>query len=436
MTKHAILRPSGFKAIMLCPAKPAMERGKPDRAGKDAQEGTNAHTLAAICLQKGIVPRQLVAPGCLLRPEEGEPFVITEEMIDAVTTYVNTVRDRVEMHRMAGALRVDLHIEQAVPIGHITGEVGAEGTSDAVITAVYPDGVSTDVIDLKYGKGVEVSAGTNGDEFKPNPQLALYALGAIEKFSALGEITEGVLLIVQPRINSVPSGYCFSTGELLAWAEDVAKPAARIATQLLNGEADTDAWCWPHEEACRWCKAKSDCPGLAAQVEYELSAEFTDLTTQDKPEQGGIVRTLVAMEKSTGSLGARLDAVPLIELWCKAIREEAEKVLLAGGEVPGYKLVQERRPPRAWVDESEAEAKLKGLNLKQSEMYERKLISPTTAEKLFKADAERWKQVLPLIRQGEGSPSVAPIANKRPALQIKPIEDEFEAITETAEDLI
>jgi hypothetical protein len=54
--KHAIFSPSGFKALMLCPAKPAMERGLPDASSDYADEGTAAHFLAAYCLERGTLP--------------------------------------------------------------------------------------------------------------------------------------------------------------------------------------------------------------------------------------------------------------------------------------------------------------------------------------------------------------------------------------------
>jgi hypothetical protein len=69
-------------------------------------------------------------------------------------------------------------------------------------------------------------------------------------------------------------------------------------------------------------------------------------------------------------------------------------------------------------------------------MYDMKLISPTTAEKVLKATPKRWPKVLPLITQGDGKPSVAPLSDARPALEVKPVESEFEAIAETAEDLV
>ena len=127
-------------------------------------------------------------------------------------------------------------------------------------------------------------------------------------------------------------------------------------------------------------------------------------------------------------LGAKMDAIELIEMWVKAIRAKVEKELLAGRPVAGYKLVQGRKPARAWSDEAKAEAALKRMRIKSDQMYERTLISPTTAEKLLKAEPKRWAKVSALVTQGEGKPSVAPVTDKRPALDVAPLDSEFQPI--------
>jgi hypothetical protein len=411
-----------------------MERGIPDRTSEFADEGTNCHTLAAHCLTRGHESaRKIVTHGTRFIPTDGgEPFVVSDDMIECVDAYLRAVRD---YQGDDG----ELFVEQALPIGHITGEDGAEGTSDAVIL----QGDEIIIIDLKAGRGVEVDAGEDvahdlGFQRRPNPQLALYALGALEKFGLLGDFETVRLVIVQPRVREAPSEYVMSVEELQHWAETVAKPAARIAWNLYSNSVDAGAipveHCLPAEDACRFCRAKATCPALTRSVEEALQAEFTDLTTADKPEQERIVKDLTP--RTPEALGAKLDAVPLIEMWCKAIRAEAEAALLAGDEVPGYKLVQGRKGPRDWKDEAEAEAMLKSFRFKKDEMYDYSVISPTSAEKLLKAEPRRWAKMLPLIKQSDGRPSVAPATDPRPAIEIKPIESEFVAIQETAEDLI
>jgi hypothetical protein len=131
-----------------------------------------------------------------------------------------------------------------------------------------------------------------------------------------------------------------------------------------------------------------------------------------------------------------MDAVPLVRMWSDAVSGRVEKTMLSGEPVAGYKLVQGRRGSRAWADETEAEKLFKAMRLKKEQMYDFKVISPTSAEKLLKPTPKRWNRVLPLITQSDGKPSVAPLSDKRPALELKPLAAEFEAISNGAEDLI
>jgi hypothetical protein len=135
-------------------------------------------------------------------------------------------------------------------------------------------------------------------------------------------------------------------------------------------------------------------------------------------------------------LAVCMDAVDLIEGWCKATRAEVERRLLAGAAVPGWKLVQGKQGNRTWADPVEAEATLKKFRLKVEEMYDLTLISPTSAEKLAVQEVDgkpligprQWKSLQEQIRRSDGKPSVAPAADKRPALTITAVADDFDEV--------
>lgn len=415
MTKHALLSPSGFKALMLCPAKPAMERGLPDQSSEYADEGTAAHELAAMALEDGFDATHYL--GTVI-DVAGNEFIVDADMADHVQVYIDLVRDI--------TADGDMFIEQSLPIGHITGEEGAEGTGDAVILR----GNELIVIDLKFGRGVEVDA-------EMNPQLMLYGLGALEKFDLVGDIEHVRMVVSQPRVSRAPSEFAMPAAELVQWGMKYAGPAASKAMQIYNGVGiyhDTWQWCDPHEDACRFCKAKSTCSALAEAVKGALNLEFTDLTTEDAIGGEETIKASVA-KFDDHELGAKMQAIPLIEMWCKAIRARVEKQLLDGGTVAGFKLVQGKRGARSWTSDTEAEALMKSMRLKKEEMYDFKLISPTSAEKILKKTPKRWARIAPFIEQRDGNPSVAPLSDKRPALELKPIDSEFEAIG-GAEDLV
>ena len=392
-----------------------MEKGKQNTSSESADEGTVAHFIGEPCLCFGYDSRDYIGKGVTVSPdgavftEDNPQFIVDEEMADYVQTYVDTVRG----YAASGG---PLLVEQELPLTSITGEPDAVGTADAVV--LHDDEII--IIDLKYGRGVEVEA-------EENDQLKIYALAALEQYAMLGDFKQCRLVISQPRVSRTPSEWVVSVDDLITWRDFTVAPAAFYALSFYEtGDLLIKDDLNPSEKACRWCKAKADCPALAEKVSETLEAEFTDLTTECEITAFEITESLIPTVPLF--LAQKMAAVDLIENWCKAIRAEVERQLLAGSEVPGYKLVQGRKGSRAWGDAVAAEELLKKMRLKKEEMYDFKLISPTTAEKVLKETPKRWNKVLPLIMQSDGKPSVATISDKRPAINFTPVESEFEAI--------
>jgi hypothetical protein len=414
MSAHAMLSPSGAHRWMVCPGSVVLEAGQPDSSSSYADEGTDAHQLASMCLTKGTHPAGYIGQ----KMDKGT--IVDVDMAGHVNTYVQQVRDISAAHTLL--------VEQQVPIGHITEEAGATGTADAII--VSSDGRELMVVDLKFGRGVEVSA-------ERNAQLMLYALGALHEHDGLSGDFETVRMIIsQPRLNNLSEWSC-SVGELREFGVHAAHYARKCHTAQTYGEKWSEVhhkYLSPGEDQCRFCKAKAVCPALSSFVEASVGGDF-EAIAKIEPATGG-VESLVPMD--TDLLGAKMAAIDLIEDWCKAVRAKTEANLLSGVSVAGYKLVQGKRGNRAWTSAEEAEKTLKSMRLKIDEMYEFKLISPTTAEKLLKETPRRWAKVLPLIGQSDGRPSVAKTSDKRPALVVTPIEEDFADCTkaETVDDLL
>lgn len=252
------------------------------------------------------------------------------------------------------------------------------------------------------------------------------------------------LLIHQPRLNHV-SEWSVSVEELLAFGERVRAASAKVdEATAAKDQIEAPEWeaahLQPSEKGCRWCRVKATCPALAAEVSLAIGEDLVDGDFEDLDEKPKAM--------SPATLADKLRAVPLIEDWCKAVRAEAERQMLAGVEVPGFKLVQGRMGPRKWSDASQAEELLKGMKLSITEMYDLSLISPTVAEKRSKPwiDAEgkerpaaigprQWKKVSELITRSEGSLSVAPESDKRPAVEVQISTDEFTNL-DSVDDLL
>jgi hypothetical protein len=383
---HAKLSPSGAHRWMACPGSVGLEAAFPDQSSAYAAEGTLAHMLASEHLDgSGLHPSQRIGE---VHEVDGYTFTVDAAMADYVDNYCRLVREYAD-----GGL---LLVEQRVPIEHVTGETGATGTSDAIIVDTTKRTLY--VVDLKYGMGVKVDAGDN-------PQLMMYALGAMEQCDQLGEFDQVCMVIHQPRLNHVSEHWIY-VGDLWAFKRRAAE-AAELTRQ-------PDAPLVPGEKQCRFCKAKATCPALRAEVTEVVSGSATldeflvpDVTTGDN-------YLSVAMSK-----------VGLVEDWCKAVRAEVERRLMAGQTVDGFKLVEGRRGNRKWSSDAEVEALFKSFRLRQDEMYDYSLISPTKAEKLLKDTPKRWEKAEALISRAEGKPSVAPATDKRSSLTVQSVADDF-----------
>jgi len=377
MAQHSLLSPSGAHRWMRCPGSIGAESGLPDTSSKYAAEGTAAHELAAKCLELEANAEAVIGDTMTV---DGYDFTVTADMAHHVNDYCKLVREYAEGGQLLVERRVDFSEAIGVP--------DSTGTSDAIV--IHPDRLT--VIDLKYGMGVKVDA-------TENEQLQLYALGALHDYGMMGDFNEIVMVVHQPRLNHV-SEWSIPVEKLEEFRE-----AARLAAieALDNREPRLN----PGEKQCRFCKAKATCPALKAEISDTVGgiatpADFADLA--------------VAEEDDVSRAMARVE---LVEQWCKAIRAEVERRLFAGEPVAGFKLVEGRRGNRAWSDEAAVEKLFKSFRLKQEEMYDFKLISPTKAEKILKAkNPGRWEKVDALTSRGDGKPSVAPATDRRPALAV------------------
>lgn len=380
MSEHArYFQASSSSRWIPCPGSVKLCDGLPDEGSAYAEEGTKAHDLAAAMLAVNPVG-------------EGQ---YTGDMIEHVSTYVRKVREMAGDH--------PIMVEQRVDFSHVLGQPDCFGTADVIVLT----GDELQIHDLKYGMGVRVDA-------TENPQLMLYALGALRDYDMVADFKTVRLCIHQVRLDHF-SEWTVSIEDL----QDFGRQAQASAEDALSD----DPLFQPGEKQCRFCKAKAHCPALAERVADTIGQSFEDLDAAElkaDPDRMGL-----------NYLAHCMASVGLIEDWCKGIRARVERELLAGEQVDGWKLVQGRKGARKWSSEQEAEAALRSMKLKVEEMFDLKLISPTTAEKLHKAGTigpRQWPKLQPLITQSEGGLSVAPASDKRPAATPVASADAFEAI--------
>lgn len=447
---HAFLSPSGAAAWMRCNAKPYRERDFPDQGNESADEGTAAHFLLDQCLVQNVDAEHFT--GLRIKTEDGKTEFHTSGAYPVGPDMTREIQKVLDLARCE-AEGATIYPEQQLPIDQFTGEAGATGTADMVIVR----GKTIWVRDLKYGRGVQVFA-------EGNEQLLIYGGAALDEFDVAGECDTLVLCIDQPRLNH------FDTWTLsVAEARELLEKIKLTAIYILEAPEELEAV--PGEKQCRFCKASATCPERTAFTVEAIVGEFVDLGkgfvqvsmiqaekllaqsfgvkpkdveyddlgtfTVKKPSirpalEAATERLTTAEDERLATL---MDAADMIEGFAKAVRAEVERRLLKGEFTDArYKLVEGRQGARSWKDEEVAEAELKKMRLKVDQMYDFKLISPTTAEKVLKeANPRKWSKLQPLIGRSDGKPSVAPASDKRPALNLA-IAEQFEELPTEVED--
>lgn len=423
MAEHSLLSPSGAHRWMRCPGSLLLEKTAPDRSTHYADEGSAAHKIATDCLLSGgkTTPDDFL--GVML--DMGEHAILVDhEMVQSVEQFIEVV----EKYAAGGG---QILVDKRVNFSRYLGLEGQTGTADVII--LFPDRII--IIDLKYGRGVKVYV-------EHNEQCRLYALGALHDYGIVCDPVDVVMVIHQPRLEHLDEDV-MTVADLEAWALNEAKPGAEAALSnfeiglQMSGVVDGDITnglvippnvaaklrLEPGEKQCRFCNAKATCPALSAEMNVTVgtiatAADFADLAQRDDDE-----------------IELMMLKVPLVEAYCKAIRGEIERRLFAGHKSKLFKLVEGKKGNRAWLDEGLAEATMKSQKVKPDDMYSKKLVSPTQAEKnLKKTKPKVWTALQELIVRAPGKPSVAPVTDKRPEMPASAIASDFAALVSSDND--
>lgn len=367
MSLHATLSPSAASRWIKCPASVRMEGGVPRQPdSKYAAEGTAAHALAELMGRVALLGAPMADQMAEWRKEYDITPEVEAEMEEHALAYIDLLRSRLAAN--PGSV---LLLEQRLS----AGIKDCWGTSDAVI--VSPTVVES--VDFKYGLGVKVEA-------QGNPQLRLYGVGALDTYGdLLGDVQTVRLWVHQPRLDHTDYEE-LAAQELREWRDSL-KPVAALALT-------DDAPFGPGEDTCRWCPASGRC---RAQMEYTTERDFGKPDTLSEDEVAELL----------GRVGA-------IEQWCAALKDYAlNRVYSEGVAIPGYKVVLSGGK-RKVVDPDAALAALTELDFELDEVSTRKLKGIGELETLLK---DRFTEVVgPFVRKGDGSPSLVPAKDKRPAI--------------------
>lgn len=368
---HAKLSASGAHRWINCPGSVVLEENFEDQGSEYAKEGTLAHSVAELKLQKyfmkGIGPKKFKAAM--------DKFKESEYWQDEMDKYTDLYFDEIKKRALAFKDLPYVNIEERVNFSNWVPE--GFGTCDCIM--IYGD--TMQVIDLKYGKGVPVSP-------EENPQLMLYGLGAYNAYSMFYDIKNIRLTIIQPRLDSILD-WELSIDDLLKFGEKI-KP---IADEAYHGSKKLK-----EGEHCRFCKAKSRCPARASKM-FEAVEELKPVMKKDL--------ALISNEDISKYLK---ESIGLID-WIKDLEDEALKSILAGEEIPGYKAV-EGRSNRAFADQDKAFEILQESGFDEAMLYERKPLSLSRLEKLV-GKKEFGEILKDQIIKPQGKPTLVEESDKR-----------------------
>ena len=365
-------------SVALCAKAPARE------SSFEADEGTAAHELAELSLLKKKMPNNFIGQSIKVG---NQVFEVDEEMAEHVSLYVKEVLKAGSIKTNPGP-RDKYRVETKFNLDWL-GRKGMWGTCDASLAD--REHRKLHVFDLKYGQHSPVVA-------ENNYQLMYYALGILGE-EGPRNFDSVRLVIVQPRCERTGiTEWEISVEELLKWAKETLIAAYDEAC------SDNPKFA-PSEKACRWCNGRSICP--------KMMDEIAEAAQVNLPAVKSTEITFPAVESLTDEqISKILKIMPLFKPYFDSVAEYALSRALNGDIIEGYKLVKGRQGNRTWVDESAVEEAFKGQF--GDSLYEKKLLTPAKLEKLL---GKNKKEVEPYTTRPEAKLSLAPLDDKREAIE-------------------
>ena len=374
MPKHAYLSASASHRWLACPPSAKLCANITDQTSEYAQQGTDCHELCAYLVEKAL-------GRAVTDPTESLTFY-DAEMQNCAEEYRNYVLEQIEAAKEF-CKDPQVMIEQRLDFSRWVPE--GFGTGDLVIVAddtLY-------IVDLKYGKGIAVSA-------EWNPQMLLYSLGALELFGSLYDIEKVNMTIHQPRLENV-STFEITVHDLMEWAEQELMPKAEMAAK---GEGEFAVGDW-----CRFCKAKNTCRARAEEYLRLAQMEFKPPELLSEEEIAEVLKVADELAK-----------------WSADVYAYAQDEAITHGRVwNGFKLV-EGRSNRKYVNEEEVADAAKAAGYE--DIYKKYLIGITEMEKLM--GKKDFQKILgSLVYKPQGKITLVPESDKRPPIQTETAEADF-----------
>jgi hypothetical protein len=391
---HALLSASSSKQWLNCPPSARLQENFPNESSVYAKEGTFAHSVCEYKVKKYLHER-------VKRPQSEE--FDTEEIEQITDVYAEFVISIIEEMRQNGCEPL-VFVEERVDYSNIAPS--GFGTADMIIIGKDENGKGLlHICDFKTGRGVFV-------DVSHNPQMMLYAIGALNAYGYIYDIQTVRMSIIQPRLDNVNT--CeLSRKELEDWGEKV-RPIAKLAFEG-KGEQKPGEWCF-------FCRAKPVCEACKKEALSLCRDEFLDLDAPDTSvpvfKQPGMI--------SMSELVRVLPTLNRISSWIESVFAYiSSEAINHGVPIEGYKVV-EGRSRRVFTDTKAVVEK--AVENGYTDLYKKELISLTEFEKMM--GKKKFAELLgEYVVKPPGRLNLVPDSDPRPAVDLNHIaEDEFQKL--------
>ncbi|MGN0402610.1 MAG: DUF2800 domain-containing protein [Acetatifactor sp.] len=382
---HALLSASSAKKWMNCTASARLEAQIPDEESDDASEGTLAHSICELKLTKLFTDRNMSDKTYKTRLGKLQKDPMYQKEMEGFTDmYVDHIMEIANSFPAPPTVAVEKRLDYSewAPEGF--------GTGDCILMS----GTELHVVDFKYGKGKPVSA-------VDNYQLKLYGLGALREYSMIYPIRTVHLHIVQPRNGGI-TVWAIDREALEAWGNTEVKPKAQMAYEG-GGPCVPGAWC----DDC-FCKLRATC---RARADENLSL----MPVAVSKEPGSFMNLPPAL--SNEEVGGILKKAQFLASWVKKLEDFAQKEILAGHRIPGWKLV-EGRSNRTLSDRDKAFEELISAGYEDAVLYEKVPLTLSKLEGVITKEHQNGILAKYIIKP-QGKPTLAPEDDKRPAMNMQ-----------------
>ncbi|WP_069648961.1 DUF2800 domain-containing protein [Caloranaerobacter ferrireducens] len=375
MGEHALLSASGAYRWLKCPPSVRLEELVEEESNEYAKEGSFAHTLAELKLSYYLGNLNEAQYNRQLKAMKKDNYY-TAEMEQFIETYTTLAIEKINEAKVRTKdpiIMIEMRLDYSpwVPEGFGTGDLVL--VTDEIL----------EIVDLKYGKGIKVSA-------IGNPQMRLYALGALNQYSCLYDIQKVKATICQPRLDNISTEE-IEVNDLLKWAEEVVKPKAKLAW---NGEGEFAAG-----EHCVFCKVKATCRARANENLKLACMDFREPPLLTDEEIVEVLKQIRELQK-----------------WALDVDSYALAAAINDGKKwPGMKLVEGKRS-RKYTSEEDVAQKLLDAGYSEDMIYSKSLLSLTKLEK--KIGKKEFEKIIgDLIEISSGKLKLVPEDDKRPEVK-------------------